>query len=67
MKSELHVLAHVQRELKKLADENIAFLAASRADSYDEYKKVCGVIRGLSLADSIINDLVQKMESSDDD
>lgn len=67
MKSELHVLAHVQRELKKIADENIAFLAASRADSYDEYKKVCGVIRGLSLADSIINDLVQKMESSDDD
>jgi rRNA-processing protein FCF1 len=67
MKSELHVLAHVQRELKKLADENIAFLAASRADSFDEYKKVCGVIRGLSLADSIINDLVQKMESSDDD
>lgn len=67
MKSELHVLAHVQRELKKLADENTAFLAASRADSYDEYKKVCGVIRGLSLADSIINDLVQKMESSDDD
>lgn len=67
MKSELHVLAHVQRELRKLADENTAFLAASRADSYDEYKKVCGVIRGLSLADSIINDLVQKMESSDDD
>ena len=67
MKSELHVLAHVQRELRKLADENIAFLAASRADSFDEYKKVCGVIRGLSLADSIINDLVQKMESSDDD
>ncbi len=62
MTSEIRVLAHVQKELKKLADENTAFLAASRADSYDEYKKVCGVIRGLSLADSIINDLVQKLE-----
>jgi hypothetical protein len=67
MTSEIRVLAHVQKELKKLADENVAFLAASRADSYDEYKKVCGVIRGLSLADSIINDLVQKLEKSDDD
>ena len=62
MNDAIHALAHVQKELKKLADENIAFLAASRADSFDEYKKVCGVIRGLNLADSIINDLVQRME-----
>ena len=67
MKDTIHALAHVQRELKKLADENASFLVSSRADSYDEYKKVCGVIRGLSLADNIINDLVQKMEKSDDD
>ena len=62
MNDAIHALAHVQKEIRKLADENIAFLAASRADSFDEYKKVCGVIRGLSLADSIINDLVQKLE-----
>ena len=62
MNDVIHALAHVQKEIRKLADENIAFLAASRADSFDEYKKVCGVIRGLSLADSIINDLVQKLE-----
>jgi hypothetical protein len=62
MNDSIQALALVQRELKKLADENTAFLAASRADSYDEYKKICGVIRGLGLADSIINDLVQKME-----
>lgn len=62
MREVTQALALVQKELQKLADEQIAFLAASRADSFDEYKKVCGVIRGLSLADSIINDLVQKME-----
>lgn len=62
MKDVIHALAHVQQELRKLADENVAFLAASRADSYDEYKKVCGVIRGLSLADNVINDLVHKLE-----
>ena len=62
MKDTIHALAHVQHELRKLADENVAFLAASRADSYDEYKKICGVIRGLNLADSVINDLVQRLE-----
>ena len=60
------VLRHVLREIDRMRQEQVAFLAASRADTYDEYKKVCGVIRGLSLAESIINDLVQKLEHSDD-
>jgi hypothetical protein len=45
-----------------LRQEQAAFLSASRAETYDEYKKICGVIRGLNLADQIINDLVQRME-----
>lgn len=60
------VLRHVLREIDKMRQEQMAFLAASRADTYDEYKKICGVIRGLSLAENIINDLVQKLEHSDD-
>ena len=64
--NELKLLAHIQREIEKLRQEQVAFIAASRADTYDEYKKICGVIRGLNLADSIINDLVQKMENSDE-
>ena len=60
------MLAVVQAEIEKLRQEQFAFVAASRADTYDEYKKVCGVIRGLNLADNIINDLVQRMEKSDD-
>ena len=62
MRDTIQALALVQQELRKLADENVAFLAASRADSFDEYKKICGVIRGLSLADNVINDLVHKLE-----
>ncbi len=64
--NEMKVLAHVQREIEKLRQEQVAFIAASRAETYDEYKKICGVIRGLNLADSVINDLVQKMENSDE-
>ena len=62
MNDSIRVLALVQQEIDKLRQEQIAFVAASRADTFDEYKKVCGVIRGLSLADNIINDLVQRLE-----
>lgn len=62
MNDEIRALAHVQKEIAKTREEQVLFLAADRATSYEEYKKVCGVIRGLNLADSIINDLVQRME-----
>jgi hypothetical protein len=59
----IHALAHVQKEIEKYRQEQVAFLAASRADSYDEYKKVCGVIRGLNYADHVIDDLVQRIKN----
>jgi len=62
MSDEIRALALVQKEIEKYRQEQIAYVAASRADSFDEYKKVCGVIRGLNIADNIINDLVQKLE-----
>jgi len=61
MSDEIRALALVQKEIEKYRQEQVAFLAASRADTFDEYKKVCGVIRGLNIADNIINDLVQRM------
>jgi hypothetical protein len=64
--SDYRLLAHVQSEIEKLRQEQVAYIAASRADTYDEYKKICGVIRGLNLADSIINDLVQRLEKADE-
>ena len=62
MSDAIRALAHVQKELQKTREEQQVFLAADRATSYEEYKKVCGVIRGLSLADQIINDLVHRLE-----
>jgi hypothetical protein len=61
MSDEIRVLALVQKEIDKFRQEQIAYLAASRADTFEEYRKVCGVIRGLNLADHVINDLVQRM------
>ena len=65
MKDEFRALAHVQKEIDRVRQEQIEFLAAGRADKFDEYQKICGVIRGLNLADSIINDLVQRMTHDD--
>ena len=65
MSNEIRALALVQQEIDKLRQEQVMFLAECRAKNYDEYAKVCGVIRGLSLADSIINDLVQRMNKDD--
>ena len=60
------LLAHVVKEIDKLKQEREAYVAAGRADTIDEYRSVCGVIRGLNLAENIINELVQKMEKSDE-
>lgn len=63
MSTDIQLLAHLQKEIAKIREEQVSFLAASRAETYDEYKKICGVIRGLNLTDQIINDLVQKLEN----
>ena len=65
MKDVIHALAHVQQEIDKYRQEQVAFVAASRADSYDEYKKVCGVIRGLNFAENVINDLVRRINDDE--
>jgi hypothetical protein len=65
MSDDIHVLAHVQKEIDKQRQGQIEFLIAERATSFEEYKKVCGVIRGLNLTDQIINDLVQRITHDD--
>lgn len=42
------------------------FLASGGAKSFDEYKGICGEIKGLLTARSRIQDLQHKMESSDE-
>lgn len=60
------VLQYLRTELDKQRAENAAFLAQGRAASFDEYRHVCGIIRGLTSADATIVDLVQRLEHSDD-
>ena len=52
------------------ADEKIGqlkdFLAEGKAESYEEYKKLCGEVRGLLIMRGYTLDLKQRLENSDD-
>jgi len=56
--------------LVKQADEKVEqlkdHLADGKAESYEEYKKLCGEIRGLLIMRGYALDLKQTMENSDD-
>jgi hypothetical protein len=60
------VLRHLLSEFQKEIDSNANALHGGAAKSFEEYKYLCGVIRGLSLAQSHINDLMRKLEHFDD-
>ena len=63
---EYQALAHIAKEIQKLKQEREAYAAAGRCDTIEEYRRVCGVVQGLGFAENIIEDLVRKMEKSDD-
>ena len=56
--------------LVQQTDEKVAqlkeFLADGRCENFEEYKRVCGEIRGLLIARGYVLDLKQKLENSDE-
>jgi hypothetical protein len=55
--------------LKQIDDKVLQLqeaLADGRVENYEEYKKVCGEVRGLLTARNYITDLNKAMENSDE-
>ena len=56
--------------LVQQTDEKVAqlkeFLADGRCENFEEYKRVCGEIRGLLIARGYVLDLKQNLENSDE-
>jgi hypothetical protein len=56
--------------LIKQADEKVEqlkeYLAEGGAENFEEYKKLCGEIRGLLIMRGYVLDLKQRLEKSDD-
>jgi len=61
------IIRYLLTEFDKLRQEQSEFLTSGRAADHAEYRHLCGVIRGLTHAESIVKDLVQRLEQSDDD
>jgi hypothetical protein len=58
--------SYLTKEIDKLRGDQVTFLAGGGAKDFAEYRHVCGVIRGLTHAEQLVKDLVQKMEYSDE-
>ena len=61
------VLKLLNSKLEERRQELIEFLGDGGAKSYDHYKEVCGILRGLLTAQLEINDLLQRMKEHDDE
>ena len=62
----MNALEVLVQQLDEKAMQLQEALAAGRAETFEEYKKVCGEIRGLLTARGYALDLKQLMEKSDD-
>jgi hypothetical protein len=60
------VLGYLKDKFRDEQKHRIESLANGSANSMEEYKHVAGVIRGLALATEILDDLVQRLEKSND-
>mgnify|MGYP003350237252 CR=1 FL=1 len=61
------ILEHLNSKIEERRKDLVEFLGDGGAKSYDHYKEVCGIIRGLLTAQSEIGDLVRKMKDYDND
>ena len=57
---------YLAKEIDKLRGDQVSFLAGGGAKDFAEYRHVCGVIRGLTHAEQLVRDLVQKLEYADE-
>jgi hypothetical protein len=53
-------------QLDEKAQQLQEFIGNGRAETFEEYKRTCGEIKGLLTARGYILDLQQRMEQSDD-
>jgi len=52
---------------KEEREVQTGYLANGAAKDYAEYRSICGVIRGLDIANQHLNDLAKRMETDTDE
>lgn len=59
-------LEMLMRQVDEKTDQIKDFMAAGRAQSFEDYQKMCGEIRGLLAARSYAQDLQSNLENMDE-
>ncbi len=54
------------KKIRADMNEKADYLASGFATSYDDYKRICGEIRGLALAEDHIKALLEASDEDDD-
>jgi hypothetical protein len=52
----------IRKDMNQYADD----IATGQCQSFEEYKRLCGVIQGLALAERLLIDLAEKKEKADE-
>ena len=63
--AEEHLFEVYQKKLRDRMNEMADAVATGSAQSFDEYRKMCGIIEGIALAERELLDLVEALEKGE--
>ena len=64
--AEVHLFEVYQQKLRERMNEMADVVATGSAQSFDEYRKMCGIIEGLALAERELLDLVEALKKGEE-
>jgi hypothetical protein len=67
MTAHQQVLELLFKKLQERVEDTTVALQSGAAKDFADYKDLCGVVRGLGLAQMEINDLLRKLKDIDND
>ena len=64
--AEEHLFEAYQKKIRDRMNEMADVVATGSAQSFDEYRKMCGIIEGLALAERELLDLVEALSKGEE-
>lgn len=59
------ILAYLRRKLREMSEQRAQHLAGGSCADWSEYKRICGVIEGLALAEREILELAERLKRAE--
>ena len=65
MIDDIGIVPNLQKKLREIMNDTSDHMSAYGCSSYEEYKKCCGIIEGLALAERELLDIIETVEKSE--